>query len=153
MKVWVLLFVCAGIRAVHLELVSTTSTEDFLLAWRRFSARYGMPRIVRPDNAAGFVAASRQLPVVWKFNPPAAPRQGGFYERLVSVVKSPLRCVLGRALLSHDELVTVLAEIQHVVNDRPLTHVADLDDEVPLSPNMLLGETYDSTDADMRSQE
>ena len=78
LKVWILFFVCAAIRAVHVELVSSTSTEDFRLAWRRFSARYGMPRIVRSDNAAGFVAASRQLPVVWKFNPPAAPLHGGF---------------------------------------------------------------------------
>ena len=65
----------------------------------------------------------------------------------------PLRRVLGRALLSRDEFVTVLAEIQHVVNDRPLTYVGDLDDEVPLSLNMLLGATSDSTDADRRSQE
>ena len=55
--------------------------------------------------------------------------------------------------MSYDELVTVLAEIQHVVNDRPFTYVGDLDDEVPLSPNMLLEATSASTDADRRSQE
>ena len=69
------------------------------------------------------------------------------------MLSSPLYRVLGTALLSRDELVTVLAEIQHVVNDRPLTYVGDLDDEVPLSLNMLLGATSDSTDADRRSQE
>ena len=69
------------------------------------------------------------------------------------MLSSPLYCVLGTALLSRDELVTVLAKIQHVVNDRPLTYVGDLDGEVPLSLNMLLGATSDSTDSNRRSQE
>ena len=92
----ILLFVCAAMRAGHLQLVPSTSAEDFLLAYCRF----GRPSLTRSDNGTGFVAASQIIDrdVDWKFNPPATPWHGGFYERLVGVVKAPLRKVLGRSL-------------------------------------------------------
>ena len=136
-KAWILLFVCATMRAVHLELVLRLSTEDFLRALRRFVARYGQPSIIRSDNALVFVAAAREVSSGWRFNPPASPRHGGFYERLVAVVKAPLRKVLGRALVSRDELATLLAEVQFIVNERPL--VGGLGDLPPLTPNMMTG--------------
>ena len=140
-KVWILLFVCAAVRAVYLELVDSTSADDFILAYRRFVARYGIPRLIRSDNGTGFVAAARTLSSKVKcvFNPPASPWHGGFYERLVAVVKSPLRRVLGRALLTWQEMATLLTEVASTVNDRPLTHVGDVNDLSPLTPNVLLG--------------
>ena len=53
-----MLFVCATVRAVHLELVESTSAEDFLLVFRRFTSSYGKPMLIRSDNGAGFVAAA-----------------------------------------------------------------------------------------------
>ena len=35
-KVWIALFTCIAVRAVHLEVVSDMSVEGFLLALRRF---------------------------------------------------------------------------------------------------------------------
>jgi len=43
-KVYVLLFTCAVVRAVHLELVSDLTTSGFLMAFRRFVARRGLCR-------------------------------------------------------------------------------------------------------------
>ena len=64
----------------------------------------------------------------------------GFTKGLhVAVVKAPLRKVLGRVLVSRDELATLLAEVQFIVNERPLTHVRGLDDLPPLTPNMMTG--------------
>ena len=128
---------CVQQCAVHLELVLRLSTEDFLRALRRFVARYGQPSIIRSDNALVFVAAAQEVSSGWRFNPPASPRHGGFYERLVAVVKAPLRKVLGRALVSRDELATLLAEVQFIVNERPL--VGGLGDLPPLTPNMMTG--------------
>ena len=133
-----MLSVCATVRAVHLELVESTSADDFLLAFRRFTSCYGKPMLIRSDNGAGFVAAARNVSCEWKFNPPASPWHGGFYERLVGLIKAPLKKVLGSALLSWDELVTILTEVQRIVNDRPLTYVGDGDDIPPLTPNSLL---------------
>ena len=138
-KVWIALFVCGTTRAVHLEVVESLSVDDFLLAWRRFVSRRSTPRRVRSDNGTTFVAAAKVLRIHWIFNPPAAPWFGGFYERLVRVVKTPLKKVLGKALLRPAELVTVLCEIEQAVNKRPLTHVGALLEGQPLTPAKLIG--------------
>jgi len=46
--------------------------------------------------------------IVWKFTTAMAPWQGGFYERLVGLVKQSLRKGIGRKLLYWDKLLTVL---------------------------------------------
>ena len=43
-KVWIALFLCGITRAVYLDLVSSLRTEEFLLAFRRFCARWGKPQ-------------------------------------------------------------------------------------------------------------
>jgi hypothetical protein len=45
-KLYVLLFTCAVVRAVHLELVDSLTVSDTLLALRRFIARRGFPSIL-----------------------------------------------------------------------------------------------------------
>ena len=60
-KLWVLLFTCEVIRAVHLELVESLSTDQTLLAIRRLAASPGLPRVIFSDNAKGFVASPQQL--------------------------------------------------------------------------------------------
>ena len=42
-KVWVCLFTCVTVRAIHLELVKDMTAEQFLLALRRFIATRGKP--------------------------------------------------------------------------------------------------------------
>ena len=59
---------------------------------------------------------------------PASPWWGGFYERLVRSVKSTLRKVLGKKTLTYEELLTVLCEVEAVINSRPLTYATE--DEV-----------------------
>ena len=59
-KFYVLLFTCAVVRAVHLELVDSLSVKDTLLALRRFAARRGVPSVIYSDNAKGFQGTSRQ---------------------------------------------------------------------------------------------
>ena len=57
----------------------------------------------------------------------------------MAVVKAPLRRVLRKSLLALDELSTILLEIERVVNDRPITYVAGVDEPPPVTPNMLAG--------------
>ena len=144
-KIWIALFVCATTRAVHLEVVSSLSAEDFLLAFRRFSARRGRPSEMISDNATNFRAAAKLLAISWSFNPPAAPWFGGFYERLVRGVKSPLKKVLGQALLTVNELSALIVEVERLVNARPLTHVGGEQtwEQHPLTPNKLIGNIWD----------
>ena len=48
-------------KAVHIELVTSLSTEAFLAALRRFIARRGKPRIIYSDNRTKFQGAANEL--------------------------------------------------------------------------------------------
>ena len=65
-KVWVCLFTCLAIRAVHLEVVEDLSAQEFLLCLRRFIARRGTPRQIISDNAKQFKTASTVMSKAWK---------------------------------------------------------------------------------------
>ena len=52
----------------------------------------------------------------------------------------PLKKVLGKALLRHEELHTVLCEVERAMNSRPLTHVGSLLDDPALTPAQLMGQ-------------
>ena len=60
-KLYVLLFTCAVIIAVHLELVESLSCESTAMALRRFISRRGMPSVLMSDNAKCFWAAKDKL--------------------------------------------------------------------------------------------
>jgi hypothetical protein len=65
---------------------------------------------------------------------------------MVGLVKSCLVRTLGQALVTEDELYTILCEVEAHLNDRPLTDSSDSpDDDPPLTPSQLLyGRRLDS---------
>ena len=106
-------------------------------------------------NATTFVGAARQLEMIskdpsvrdhlnevqceWRFIPAQAPWFGAIWERAIGIIKSGLKKVLGRALVTLEELTTILLEMEAVVNDRPLTYASgDLDDINPITPSSLV---------------
>lgn len=153
-KVWIVLFTCAVYRAVHLELARSLSTECFLMALRRFIARRGRVQVIYTDNGTNFIGASNTLKqlnweeilamssvqkIKWIFNPPAAPWWGGWWERLVRMVKELLRRILGRKVVKFEELETILCDCEATLNSRPLTYIEDTSDALkPLTPAMFL---------------
>lgn len=72
-KVYVCLFTCASTRAVHLELTRGLGVQDFLLAFRRFTSRRGLPANLQSDNAKTFKSSSKDIrklvrsPEVWRY--------------------------------------------------------------------------------------
>ncbi len=65
---------------------------------------------------------------------------GGFYERLVGMVKRGLKKALGKTLATTDHLHTLMTEVEAVLNSRPLVYVGtELEDQVALTPGNLLG--------------
>ena len=154
-KVYICLFTCANIRAVHLEVVNDLTVPTFIEAFRRFSSRKSLPRIMISDNASTYQSAAEELlkllkspilethlskhTVQWKFIPKRAPWYGGSSERLIGLTKVALRKVLGRASIRLPELQTIVTEIEAILNDRPLTFISsNIDDEQPLTPSHLL---------------
>ena len=81
---------------------------------------------------------SRRAPGEWRFIVERSPWRSGWWERLLRSVKEPLRKVLGKALLSYQELATVLSRIEAVINSSPLTTVSDdVRDLTPITPGHL----------------
>jgi hypothetical protein len=121
-------------------------------------SRRGKPQRILSDNGTNFVGANRELreclqnwnkgkihdemvqqEIEWHFNPPAAPHFGGVWERLVQSCKRAIRVVVGKQILTDEVLLTVMAEVEALLNSRPLTHVSThLSDEEALTPNHFL---------------
>ena len=142
-KVHVVLFTCANTRAVHLDIVPDTSCAAFISCLRRFVGRRGYPMLFISDNAKCFIGneLKRYLKlheIDWKFILEVSPWWGGFYERMVQTVKRALRKVLRRTSATYDELLTLVIEIEAVINCRPLCYLYSDDIEEVLTPSHLL---------------
>ena len=158
-KMYICLFTCAVVRAIHLELVEDQTTDAFLRAFRRFISRRGVPECIISDNAKTFKAGAQELQTIktqilgtgssqqflahhnitWKFLTERAPWWGGFYERLIGLMKRCLKKTLGKACLNMIELNTILTEVEAVLNSRPLTYpYTDINDASPLTPSHFL---------------
>ena len=113
-----------------------------------------MPHLFVSDNGKTFKAASRvingivsseevqkylsHVNIKWHFNLAKSPWWGGIFERLIRSTKRCLRKVVGLAKLTYDELLTTIAEIESVINSRPLSYRTPDDLEEPLTPSHLL---------------
>lgn len=163
-KGYICLFVCFVTRAVHLEAVTDMTTNGFLQAFRRFTARRGHCQDLHSDNGTNLVGANRQLKEMFNnakatfpselaellategttfhFIPPQAPNFGGLWEAGVRSTKTHLLKVIGDTTLTYEELSTVLAQIEACLNSRPITVLSDNpDDPLPLTPgHFLVGE-------------
>ncbi|XP_063923785.1 uncharacterized protein LOC135137936 [Zophobas morio] len=135
LKAYVCVFVCFAVKAIHLELVSNLTSEGFLGALRRLVARRGQCTDIYSDCGTNFVGANNLLQkymqaaagscgIKWHFNPPSAPHMGGLWEAGVKSFKSHLKRVVGEQLLTFEEFSTVLAQIEAVLNSRPLCPVS-----------------------------
>ncbi|XP_063838179.1 uncharacterized protein LOC135087312 [Ostrinia nubilalis] len=94
------------------------------------AARRGTPKIIFSDNGTNFVGANRELQgaasregITWRFIPPGCPNMGGAWERMVRSVKTSLMTVLKEKSPPEEVLHTLLLEVEHIVNSRPLTHI------------------------------
>ncbi|KAL4099118.1 hypothetical protein QTP88_023596 [Uroleucon formosanum] len=149
LKAYICVFVCFATKAVHIELVSDLSTDAFLAALRRFWSRRGYCATLWSDNGKNFVGANRRLKelrdlfsskdhqakvqrcvsevgINWKFIPVYSPHFGGLWESAVKSIKHHLIRQLGNAVLTFEELYTILSRIEACLNSRPLS---------PLSPD------------------
>ena len=121
-KVDILLFTCATTRNIHLELTPSMDTNSLTRAIIPFRSRRGDVRLFISDNFQTFKSSDLELyltlhNIKWKFILAASPWWGGFYERMVKVVKTSLHKVIGKSKLSYEELETVLIQIEYMAND------------------------------------
>ncbi|XP_037047230.1 uncharacterized protein LOC119082017 [Bradysia coprophila] len=157
---YIAIFVCLATKATHLEVVSDKSTEAFLAAFDRFTARKGFPECCYSDNALTFIGAKPLLApepenslldfskvnehstkngTDWKFITPRAPHQGGIWEAGVKAMKHHLKRVIGANVLTFEEMTTITAKIEACLNSRPLCQLNDDPEELSvLTPGHFL---------------
>ena len=151
-KVWICLYTCCIVRAIHLEVVPDLTAQSFIRCFKRFSARRGFPTKMISDNGTTFKAASKMLQdivkhpgverslsrIQWMFNIERAPWWGSIFEWMVRSVKRCLCKTIGRGRLTLDELQTATAEVEMIVNSRPLSYVSVDSIQEAVTPSHLL---------------
>lgn len=150
---------CFTTRALHLELVTSLSSESYILALKRFISRRGKPLQIFSDNGRNFVGAARELSeflrdksqsivdyasdnqIEFRYIPIYTAHMGGLWESGVKSCKHHISRVIGNANLTYEEFNTVLVQIEAVLNSRPMYPMSsDPNDFSPLTPaHFLIG--------------
>jgi len=128
-------------RAIHLELVHDLSSDAFITALFRFISQRGLCTHLYSDNGTNFIGAYKilkswtaefikenkfqdqltSLGIEWVFIPPSAPHFGGLWKAGVKSAKKHLIRASNGALLTYEEMSTLLCRIEAVLNSRPIT--------------------------------
>ena len=153
-KSYVALYTFATTRAVHLDLLTDMTAEEFKRSLMEFIARRGNPIKMVSDNGKTFVTTAKwlnklrrnqllndylaKMNIQWQFNMARSPWWGGFFERMVGLMKSALRKVVGHANLTFKQLKEVLTTVEVTLNNRPLGYLEDDIQLQPLTPNGLI---------------
>ena len=138
------IFTCLASRAVHLELAGSLETDSFICALRRFISRRGKPLKIRSDNGTNLVGSEKEIKaalnelntstinkylsqymIQFEFNPPTASHMGGVWERMIRSTKRILRTLLKELKVNEETLITILTEVEMILNDRPITQTSD----------------------------
>ena len=160
---YVCIFVCMATKAIHIELAKDLTTAAFIRCLQCFVGRRNCPKSLHCDNGSNFVGARNELEalyaflattdtedairqhllhekVEWKFIPAAAPHFGGLWESAVRSMKKYLRRIMGSLIFTYEELETILVQIEHCLNSRPLLPMTCHDSEgtSPLTPGHFL---------------
>ncbi|XP_070570012.1 uncharacterized protein [Ptychodera flava] len=129
---------------IHIEVSHSLSTDSFIQAIWRFISRRGPPVSIYSDNGTNFRGAEEEVKkalqkwnqdkitdslhsrnIQWYFNPPAASHTGGVWERMIRSVKKILRSLMSNQLVDDETLLTLLSEVERILNDRPLVQQSD----------------------------
>ncbi|XP_037049617.1 uncharacterized protein LOC119083910 [Bradysia coprophila] len=161
-KGYICIFVCFTTKAVHMEAAIDLSIDGFICCLKRFVARRGLPNAIVSDNATNFKGTHNQLmelknvfsdtenqkklyeycqdhQIEWKFCPARSPHFNGLAEAAVKSAKWHLRKMLHSARLTYDQLGTITAEIEAILNSRPLTPMSNNPDDLqPLTAGHFL---------------
>ena len=118
--------------------------------------------MVRSDNGGNFVKANKELEelisqlrletlrqkfptISWKFTPPKSPHMGGFYERMMALVKHSIKATMPADRVDEEEFRTMVCGIEAAINNRPLTQSPNADPADPesLTPaHFLIGDRF-----------
>jgi hypothetical protein len=123
------IFTCPYTRAVSLQACEDQCYDSFVAAYDTFRyTRDVRPLKIRSDNALVFQQAANQEAIRaqihetrWDFNPPQASWWGGFYERLIKMIKQKLAlCFCRQKFEGMREFRVAVAYLEWILNNRPV---------------------------------
>ena len=74
----------------------------------------------------------------WEFILEKSPWWGGFYERLINIIKNCLKKVIGKSFLNYEGVNTALIDVKQSLNSQPLTYLEEDNIEEALTSFHLL---------------
>ena len=159
-KVWGLVLICQNSRAVRMYATAGYSTDDFLTAYRKFTAHHGNPLLVVSDAGTQLKKAGKLISegdpsslnwdciregaakngTDWRCVEPGCQWRNGLAEAAVKLVKSTLQLTLdSQSSLNFAELDTLFCSVSDIVNRRPIgVRNFTQDDWQAITPNDLL---------------
>jgi len=175
LKRHLLIFTCATVRAVHIEVMYGVHTDDFLFALSRFCCERSRPEKIICDNAGQFTKGAKLLApfdgqdtnaiqtkrpdIEFLFSPAYTPHCNGVTERMVRSMKTSLKHVISDGLLTDDEFHTAAKKVQAILNSRPLGYFGTQPEDItPLTPAHFLADkalkdiTIDASHLDHKSR-
>ena len=140
-KCWGLLFTCFTTRAIKLYLVKDLTTETFFDCFTKLECHNGRSNLIQSDNQSTFRKADKELKALlkkinwdalrkhdaakgtdWNFTSDYCPSENGIVESLVSNCKRAIRAAVRNQKLTFEKLDVVFAEVEAVVNSRPIAY-------------------------------
>ena len=163
-----IMFTCLSSCAMYFEVVQNMETGLFIQALRRFIECWGNIRLIRCDNSSNcnspnqntkgaflkgiktkYHTSGRLVELIGsheKNNPPSGSHLGGVCEHQTKSVSVILSALLKQhsTSLNNKSLVTLLTDVESVVNSRPLTveTLSDITSEASLSPINLIATKF-----------
>ena len=154
-KVWFVLFCCCATGAVDVRIMEDYSTESFLLAFVRFSCRYGYPKTLLIDEGSQLVKGCTDMVISFtdlshklsfeygadfRTCPVGAHYMNGKAERKIQHVQKSMEMMSGERL-SIMQWETLVASISNSINNLPLglgNKVESIENLDLITPNRLL---------------
>ena len=155
-KIWILVFVCTATCAVDCRIMESYDAASFILAFIRFSCRFGYPKRLMPDEGSQLVKGCKdmilsfndiaqklsiQYGVEFKTCPVAAHYMHGKVERKIQHVKRSLEKTLHNDRISVLQWETLIQQISNSINNLPIG-LGNLSDSLEhldvITPNRLI---------------
>ena len=144
-KAYFAVFICLATKAVHVEIVSSLSSQSFMSAFNRFVSRRWIPSIVYSDNGTNFQGAQKDISnllssnnfqeevidhassrfIEWNFIPPHSPHFGGLWEAGIKSLKHHLKRTMTGQVFTFEELSTLTTQIETILNSHPICRLDD----------------------------